>query len=141
MNKIHFFKEDIRFRLQHQQALRKWITKAVVQNKFQLNEINYIFCSDPYLLQLNNQFLKHNFFTDIITFDTSSEKKTISADIFISIDSVISNAEIFQVSFQDELHRVMIHGVIHLLGFTDKTKKDQAIMRKMEDEWLKKRKL
>ncbi len=140
MNNIHFFKEDIRFRLLHQKELRRWINKAVGDTRFHLEEINFIFCNDPYLLNLNKQFLNHHFYTDIITFDTSSEKKKISADIFISIDSVKTNAEKFHSTFKDELHRVMIHGVLHLLGYQDKTKKDQAIMRKKEDEWLQKRK-
>ncbi len=136
MNNIHFFKEDTRFRLLYQKELRRWINKAIREKKFHLEEINYIFCSDKYLLNLNKQFLNHNFYTDIITFDTSSGKKKISADIFISIDSVKTNAEKFHSTFKDELHRVMIHGVLHLLGYKDKTKKDQVIIRKKEDEWL-----
>lgn len=140
MKTIHFFKEDIRFRLLHQEELRKWITNAARENNFQPEEVNYIFCSDHYLLQLNKKFLDHNFYTDIITFDNSSGNKKISADIFISIDSVKTNAGKFQTGFKDELHRVMIHGMLHLLGYKDKTKKDQLVMRTKENEWLSRRK-
>ena len=141
MNNIYFFKEDVRFRFLHQQALREWITGVVGKKKFRIEEINYIFCSDNYLLELNKKFLNHHFYTDIITFDNSSGKKKISADIFISIERVKENAEKFNTSFNDELHRVMIHGILHLLGYKDKTKKDQSTMRMKEDEWLKKRKI
>jgi probable rRNA maturation factor len=137
---IHFFKEDIRFRLLHQQELIGWIASAVHQNKFRLDEINYIFCSDEYLLRLNKKFLQHNFYTDIITFDNSSEKKTVSGDVFISFERVKANAEKFGTTLKNELHRVMIHGVLHLLGYKDKTKKDRKQMKEMEDLWLGKRK-
>jgi probable rRNA maturation factor len=140
VNKINFFKEDIRFRLLYQEELRKWITGVISQKKFKIEEINYIFCSDKYLIQLNKKFLDHNFYTDIITFDNSSEKKKISADIFISIDSVKTNAQKFGSSFKNELHRVMIHGALHLTGYNDKTKEDRNTMRMMEDETLGKRK-
>jgi probable rRNA maturation factor len=140
VNNIRFFKEDIRFRLLYQDGLRKWITGVISQKKFKIEEINYIFCSDKYLIQLNKKFLDHNFYTDIITFDNSSEKKKISADIFISIDSVKTNAQKFGSSFKDELHRVMIHGALHLLGYKDKTEKDQRAMRSKENEMLSKRK-
>ena len=136
---IRFFKEDVRFRLLKQKELSKWITSAAISHRFKIKEINYIFCSDKYLLNLNKKFLKHNFYTDIITFDNSSEKKTISGDIFISYESVKTNSKKFNSSLKDELHRVMIHGVLHLIGFKDKTPEDQKAMRKAEDEWLAKR--
>jgi probable rRNA maturation factor len=139
VNHIHFFKEDIRFRLLRQEELKQWITRAIRYYGFQLNEINYVFCNDRYLLQLNKKFLKHHFYTDIITFNNSAEKKNISGDIFISYDRVKANAELFNAAIKDELHRVMIHGVLHLLGHNDKTKKDQQVMRSLEDEWLSKR--
>ena len=139
MTNIHFFKEDIRFRLLNQQPLRNWIARVVRQHKFHLDEINYIFCSDEYLLRLNIKFLNHHFYTDIITFDNSDESKKISGDIFISYDRVKANAEKFNVSLKDELNRVMIHGVLHLLGYSDKTKKDQEAMRQLENDFLGKR--
>jgi probable rRNA maturation factor len=140
VNKINFFKEDVRFRLQNKEQLIKWLRAAVKQSKFQLEEINFIFCTDQYLLALNKKFLNHHFFTDIITFDQSTEKGKLSGDLFISFDRVKENAKLYDVSFRDELHRVMIHGVLHLLGYTDKNKADQKLMRKKEDEWLVKRK-
>jgi probable rRNA maturation factor len=138
-NNIRFFKEDIRFRLLYQKKLQQWIKRAVKSKKFQIEEINYIFCSDQHLLHLNKQFLGHDFYTDIITFDNSEEKKKISADIFISVERVKANAEKYNTAFKDELHRVLIHGVLHLLGYKDKTKKDREKMRMAEDKWLSKR--
>ena len=140
MNTIHFFKEGIHFRLNHQDELRKWIRAVVIHYKFQLNEINFIFCTDPYLLQLNKKFLNHHYFTDVITFDNSIKKKSVSADIFISYPRVTENAARLKVNRKDELHRVMIHGVLHLLGFKDKTGKESFKMKKTEDSWLLKRK-
>ncbi len=139
MSHIRFFKEEIHFRLQTQDPLRKWISSAVRHHKFQLNEISFIFCTDQYLLQLNKKFLNHHYFTDIITFDNSVEKKIISGDIYISYPRVKENAEFFKTSLTDELHRVMIHGVLHLLGYRDKDKKEKSLMKKREDEWLSKR--
>lgn len=140
MNTIHFFKEGIHFRLNHQDELRIWIRSVVTHSEFQLNEINFIFCTDQYLLQLNKKFLNHHYFTDVITFDNSIKKKSVSADIFISYPRVTENAAHLKVSRKDELHRVMIHGVLHLLGFKDKTQKESIRMKKTEDSWLLKRK-
>jgi rRNA maturation RNase YbeY len=136
---IHFFKEEISFRLQHSADLQKWISRAVHHHKFKIEQINFVFCSDKKLLALNKKFLKHNYFTDIITFDNSLEKKRIEADIFISVERVKANSKKFKTTFKDELHRVMIHGVLHLLGYSDKAKKDVVKMREAEDFWLGKR--
>ena len=100
-----------------------------------MGEIQFIYCSDSYLLQLNRQYLQHDTFTDIITFDYSAEK-TVSGDIFISIDRVSENAKKFSHSFEDELHRVMAHGVLHLMGFKDKSKKTKLQMTTEEDKAL-----
>ncbi|HRH65562.1 MAG TPA: rRNA maturation RNase YbeY [Bacteroidia bacterium] len=136
---IHFFKEEVKFRLLHQDGLRKWIIKAIRSEGYKLENLNFIFCSDKKLLQMNKDYLKHNYYTDIITFDNSSEKKTVEGDIFISVETVLTNSKRFKTTFQDELHRVMIHGVLHLLGYSDKNPKSQAIMHKLEDKWLDKR--
>jgi probable rRNA maturation factor len=136
---IYFFKEDVRFRLNHSDELKKWIHSAIRKHKFTARAIHYIFSSDKYLLKLNKEFLHHNYFTDIITFNNSTEKKNLEADIYISIDRVHANAEKFNMTFRDELHRVMIHGALHLVGFDDKKKSMQAEMRKEEDRWLEKR--
>ena len=134
---IHFFKEAVRFRLNRQDALRKWLMKAVRKEEFRISTLNYIFCNDEYLLQINKEYLGHNYFTDIITFDNSSEKKIIEGDIFISIDTVRKNSARFETRFQDELHRVMIHGLLHLSGYKDKTENDKKKMRAMEDRYIK----
>ena len=136
---IHFFKEDVKFRLLHSNELKQWIFKAFKSNKKNIQQINYIFCSDQYLLQMNKQYLKHNYFTDIITFDNSSDPKKKEADIFISIDRVKANAKAFKIPFKDELHRVMIHGALHLIGYDDKKPENKKKMKRAEDAWLEKR--
>lgn len=136
---INFFKEEVKFRLLHQEGLRKWIIKAIRSEGYTLENLNFVFCNDKKLLQMNKEYLQHNYFTDIITFDNSTEKKTVEGDIFISVDMVMTNSKKFKTTFQDELHRVMIHGVLHLLGYSDKNPKAQAAMRKMEDMWLERR--
>lgn len=133
---IHFFKESVSFRLTKQNQLRKWINTAAKKEKFSIDNLNYIFCSDKYLKKINKDYLNHNYYTDIITFDISTQKGKIEGDIFISIDRVQANAKQYKVSPVDELRRVMIHGLLHLTGYKDKTAKDQAEMRKMEDYWL-----
>ncbi|CAN5509818.1 rRNA maturation RNase YbeY [soil metagenome] len=142
MNKkspIHFFKEDVSIRLLNREALKLWIMKSFKENKLVVEDINYIFCSDKYLLKMNKDYLGHNYFTDIITFDNSTAKGKVEADIFISSDRVRANAKTFNSSFSDELHRVMIHGALHLMGYKDKNAKDEKAMRKAEEYWLTKR--
>ena len=136
---IQFFKEGVSFRLNHQDGLKKWILKVFHSGKVQVQSINYIFCSDRYLLKMNKEYLDHHYFTDIMTFDNSIEKNKVEADIFISIDRIAANAKEFNTTFRDELHRVMIHGALHLIGFSDKSKSEKQKMRNAEDEWLSKR--
>lgn len=133
---INFFKEEISFRLANQRELKEWIAEVIKAKHFTLVRINYIFCSDVYLLKLNKDYLHHNTFTDILTFNNSSEKKNVEADIFISYERVKINAGSYGTSVKDELHRVMIHGVLHLLGYEDKSAKDKKLMREMEDRML-----
>ena len=137
-NPISFFKQDIAFRLNKKEQLCKWITAAAKKEGFEIVELNYVFCSDPYLKKMNMKFLKHNYFTDIITFDNSMVKKKIVGDIFISIETVRFNAKQYATTFDNELHRVMIHGLLHLTGYKDKSPANQKEMRMMEDFWLKK---
>lgn len=137
---IQFFKEGVSMRLLHQEGLKKWIRNACRAYNTEAASVNFIFCSDKYLLALNKQYLGHHYLTDIITFDNSiSESARLEGDIFISIDRVAANAKKFDVAFNDELHRVMIHGVLHLLGHDDKKAPDAKAMRKAEEEWLAKR--
>lgn len=133
---ISFFKEDVAFRLNKKELLCKWITSAAKKEKFKVEDLNYIFCSDPFLRKMNVKFLKHDYFTDIITFDNSLEKNKIVGDIFISIERIRINAKQYETTFDDELHRVMIHGLLHLTGYKDKTPNDKKEMRKMENYWL-----
>jgi len=122
-----------------QQELKAWIGNAFSENKIRIESINYIFCSDRYLLKLNRDFLGHNYLTDIITFDNSSGRGAATADIFISKDRVLANAKKFKIDFSEELHRVMIHGALHLIGYSDKSTNDARRMREAEDHWLGKR--
>lgn len=136
---VLFFKEKVKVRLMNREKLQHWIKKAVKQEGCVLGCINFIFCSDPYLRQLNKNYLKHDYFTDIVTFDNSTEKKIIEGDVFISIDRVRINSALYNVSFKEELQRVMIHGVLHLTGYSDKNSGEKINMKKREDYWLEKR--
>src|SRR5690606_7296868 len=110
--------------------------ETIRSEKFRLGELNFILCSDEYLLDINKQYLNHDTYTDIITFDTSEEPGKINADIFISIQREQENALNFKTEPTDELHRVMIHGVLHLVGYPDKTSPEKKLMRSKEDEYL-----
>lgn len=136
---ILFFKEDVRFVFRGADDLRKWIQKAAKAEDHRVAEINYIFCSDRYLRKMNKQYLQHDYNTDIITFDNSPGPNIIGGDIFISIDRVKINAKTYGSTFTDELHRVMIHGILHLCGYRDKTEAEKAKMRGREEYWLAKR--
>ena len=139
MPQITFFEEDIQYKLKDKTKVRQWIKDTIAAEGYQLDELTYIFCSDAYLLQINQQYLDHDTFTDIITFDNSTEKKTVTGDIFISIDRIRENAVKFNQTVADELHRVIIHGVLHLLGYKDKSAADSKKMTQMEDKYLDKR--
>jgi len=134
---ILFFNEaPIKYRLQHKTKIRHWLNSVTQQEKHSIIQLNYIFCADEYLLQLNQQYLEHHTYTDIITFDNSEKKGFIESDIFISIDRVKENAANFKVRFIHELYRVMVHGVLHLCGYVDKTKAEKEVMRSKEDFYL-----
>lgn len=137
---ISFFTQDITFNLLQKQKVREWVNRAVLEEGFsRVSELNFIFCSDDYLLDINKQYLHHDTYTDIVTFDSSEEEDVIAGDIFISIDRVRDNAQKFNVSETDELHRVIIHGVMHLCGYLDKKKEDKEMMTAKENEYLAKR--
>ncbi len=132
---ISFHSEDIPFLLKNRRLLREWITACVAREGFEVGDITYIFCSDEHLLAMNREHLKHDYYTDIITFDYSSGEH-LSGDLFISIDRVRDNARSLKQPVYDELHRVMIHGVLHLAGHSDKTKADALRMRELEESCL-----
>jgi probable rRNA maturation factor len=122
--------------LRDRTRLKRFLASLFKKEKKQLGELQYIFCSDDYLLQINRQYLNHNFFTDIITFDLSEKDQSINAEIYISVDRVRENAREFGCSLRQELHRVMFHGALHLCGYKDKKPKDAQLMRQMEEKWL-----
>src|SRR5579863_5118532 len=118
MPSINFFEEDIRFKLKDKTKVKSWVKATIEAEGYKLQELNYIFCSDAYLLQMNRQYLDHDTYTDIITFDNSEKDQVITGDIFISIDRIRENATKFATSESHELHRVIVHGALHLLGYT-----------------------
>ncbi|WP_111308724.1 rRNA maturation RNase YbeY [Confluentibacter sediminis] len=130
------FNYETEFLLDNEEQLANWISSIITSEGFKEEEINYIFCNDDYLFKLNVEFLDHDTLTDIISFDYSIGK-IIQGDIFISVERVADNAKDFNVSFNDELHRVMAHGVLHYCGYKDKTDKDEALMRDKENHYLK----
>lgn len=138
MNKsaIHFFTEEVSYQLRKKTLLRQWISDTIKSEGYSLQELTFILCSDEYLLRINQQYLNHDDYTDVITFDNSDEAKTIQGDIFISIDRIKENAGRYHIPAARELARVMIHGTLHLLGYKDKTKAAKAIMTEKEDYYL-----
>ncbi|MCJ0741745.1 rRNA maturation RNase YbeY [Pedobacter montanisoli] len=133
MAKINFFNEDTTYNLKGKRTLKSWIEKVITAEGYQLEELNFIFCSDEFLLRINQDFLQHDYYTDVITFDNSEKPKTIVSDIFISIDRVKDNAKQNNATTYDELCRIMIHGTLHLLGYRDKTSKEKSLMTQKED--------
>lgn len=130
---IQFFNEGIPFTLKDKTGIRKWLKSVITQEKKKPWYINFIFCTDEYLLDLNLTYLKHNTLTDILTFPYTDDSDTVSGDIYISIDRVNENAEIFRQDFQMEIKRVMVHGVLHLMGYSDHGRKKKELMTRMED--------
>lgn len=137
MQKVHFYYIDRRPALKERKRLKLFIENLFVQKRKKLDNLSYIFCSDKHLLSINNEFLKHDFYTDVITFDLSSIKNEIDGEIYISIDRIKDNAKKEGVSFNEELHRIIFHGALHLCGHKDKTKEDALIMRSTENKYLK----
>lgn len=131
-NKIQYHSEDIKFSLSEKNKISTWIKTVILLENNKIDHINIIFCSDEYLLKKNIEYLNHDTYTDVITFDYSIEKGILLGDIFISIDRVINNSEKFKITFISELCTVIIHGVLHLLGYNDTTTEEKSIMRKME---------
>ena len=129
---IRFYSETD-FNLNNKQTYKNWLKSIIEKNNKRVVEINYIFCDDPYLLEINQKYLNHDYFTDIITFDYSEGKK-IHGDIYISIDRVRENAALYKQTFDKELLRVLSHGVLHLCGFDDQNQEDKIQMTNQEDE-------
>ena len=133
---ISYFTEDIKFVLKGKLLNNRWLKMVVEREIKKMGDLSIIFCSDRYILDVNIKYLQHDYFTDIITFDYC-EGDRISGDLFISIDSVRENALFYGTEFEDELDRVMVHGVLHLLGYDDHTPEDIAVMREKENYYVK----
>ncbi len=129
------FNYETKFKLISVKKIANWISRSIVNETYKEGDINYIFCNDDYLLDINVKHLKHNLLTDIISFDYSIGKM-LSGDIFISIDRIRENALKYKVNVDDELQRVIIHGILHFCGYKDKAKEDKRLMRKKEDYYL-----
>ena len=136
MARVEFFSQDITFKFPKPRKTSLWIQRVIQKEKKELVHLNYILCSDLYLLSINEQYLKHKTLTDIITFDNSDDPALIEGDIFISAERVRENSVELGTSFEEELMRVVVHGVLHLLGYRDKTPLQKSIMRKKEDAYL-----
>jgi len=138
MKKIKFYFLDRRPTLKERIRLKLFIEKLFITEKKKLSGLSYIFCSDKHLLGINKAFLKHDFYTDVITFDLSSSKNQIEGEVYLSVDRIRDNAKVEGVSFREELHRVIFHGALHLCGYKDKKKEDIPKMRQLEDKYLSK---
>lgn len=139
---IRYFTEDTSFKLKHKRLFSKWLKQIAKGRGREIGQLNYIFCSDPYLLDINRQFLGHDYFTDIITFDNSGDylqetgRQGVSADIYISVDTVRENGRTYGEGFERELQRVIAHGLLHLVGYDDTTPLKQQRMRAAENRAL-----
>lgn len=135
---IRYFCEDIKFTYKNKLANNRWLKMVAGSEIRRIGDINVIFCSDNYILDVNMKYLQHDYFTDIITFDYC-EGKVLSGDLFISVDSVRENSIEFGTDFEEELHRVIVHGVLHLIGYDDHTEEDKKVMRQKENYYLQMR--
>ncbi|MBD79743.1 MAG: rRNA maturation RNase YbeY [Crocinitomicaceae bacterium] len=134
---VNFFFEDVDQNSLDRPPNNKWLKNSLLSFSQEQFSISYIFCSDDYLLKINRDFLDHDYYTDIITFNNSEENDDLlESDIFISVDRVRENAKENSMQFSDEMDRVMIHGILHLVGYNDKTNEEQEIMTQMEDKYL-----
>lgn len=132
---VRYFNEDIKFSFRARILNNKWLRMVAESEVKRLGDINIIFCSDNYILDVNMKYLQHDYFTDIITFDYC-EGNVLNGDLFISIDTVRDNAQFYGTEFEDELNRVMVHGLLHLIGYDDHNEEDIKVMRSKEDYYL-----
>ncbi|WP_298303311.1 rRNA maturation RNase YbeY [Flavobacterium sp.] len=130
------FNYELEFQLENEEQFSSWISNVILSENKKEGDINYIFCDDEYILEINKQYLDHDYYTDIISFDYSVGNE-LHGDIFVSIERVRENAIEFEVTFDEELKRVLAHGVLHYCGYKDKTEEEELIMRSKEDEKIK----
>lgn len=133
---INFHSESIDFRVTNPIKTKRWLKSVIESEGFELGEINYIFCNDEYLHKINVEYLDHDTLTDIITFDNSEDEALIEGDIFVSIERITDNSNDFKTSFEHEFRRVIVHGILHLCGYYDKTDEDEKQMRTKEDHYI-----
>ena len=133
---IQYFKEDVPLPQLKKRKISNWIKKVIESEGKHFGDISFIFCSDTYLLEINKKYLKHFYYTDVITFDYVVGN-IVSGDVFVSIDRIKENSQIYEVTIESELHRVLVHGVLHLLGYIDKDTKSKEMMTFKEDYYLK----
>lgn len=133
---IRFFNENVAYKLPQKKVLRQWLKQQTEQEGYAVGELNYIFCSDEYVLQVNRDYLQHDYYTDIITFDQREEEAKLAGDIFISVERVADNASQLNIPVEQEMHRVLAHGLLHLCGYGDKNDEEVTQMRTRENEWL-----
>ena len=136
LKKIHFYFNDVRVNLLNRKILKKFITGLFKSENTEFSRLNYIFCSDAFLLEINQQFLKHDYYTDTISFNLATKNEPVAGEVYISITRVKENAKTLGLPVTDEIHRVIFHGALHLCGYNDKTAKDKQIMTKAEDKYL-----
>lgn len=134
--KIHFFTESINYRIPHKKALRFWIKKTIIKEKFLIGNINIVICDENFLFKLNKKFLNKDTLTDIITFPLNEESNIIAGDIYLSLLRVKDNSKKYENTLFNELSRVIIHGILHLAGYKDKTEREKRNMRKKENDYL-----
>ena len=133
---INFFNEDIDFKFKDRNKFKVWLRKVAEKEGFRITDLNYIFCSDQYLHKINLEYLNHDTYTDIITFDNSEDETTIEGDIFVSIERVTDNSDTLNTHFEEEIRRVIVHGLLHLCGYDDHSIDDKAEMRRLESDYI-----
>lgn len=136
MSEILFFSENIDFKLKNKTILRNWLVNSISNEGKQTENINFIFCTDDYLLEINKKYLNKNTLTDVITFDYSEQEEVISGEIYISYQRIVVNAKKYNQAADNEIYRVMIHGILHLIGYNDNTENKKEIMTQKEDYYL-----
>ena len=133
---INFFNEDIDFKFKDKNNFKVWLKKVAEKEGFRITDLNYIFCSDQYLHKVNLEYLNHDTYTDIITFDNSEDESTIEGDIFVSIERITDNSKTLNTPFDEEIKRVIVHGLLHLCGYDDHSIEDKTEMRRLESEYI-----
>ncbi len=139
MPKIGIFSVGVNFQVKQKRIIKAWMESIVQSESFHVKQINLIFCDDLFLLNINKQYLSHDYYTDIITFDLAdSELNIVESEIYISVDSVLENSNNLKLSFSEELYRVIAHGILHLVGYNDKKKTERERMREKESQYIAK---